>query len=354
MTNLDIAHQRLHNQHVAGTRLTTAADLVRWFGAVQAQEYVFSLWALGLRLPGTVEADIEQAVADRTIVRTWPMRGTLHFVAPEDARWMLKLLTPRVISRLTGMYRRVELDETVFAQSRDVIINALQGGKQLTRKAVYKVLEAAGISTAKQRGMHITGHLAQKGLICFGPREGKQQTVVLLDEWVPPARELARDEALAEVARRYFISHGPATVQDFAWWSGLVAADANAALEMVKSELIQEDSDGRTYWLSSSLPSATIPSSKAFLLPPFDEYTVAYKDRTAAHPFANTSETAYAIDANIVMGGKIIGRWKRTFKKDTVFVEPLPFAPMTAAERQAFTAVAYEYGRFLGMDVEFS
>jgi len=334
-----------------------AADLVRWFGAVQAQEYVFSLWALGLRLPGTVEADIEQAVADRTILRTWPMRSTLHFVAPEDARWMLKLLTPRVLTRFARMYGRVGLDEIVFAQSRDVVINALQGGKQLTRKAVYQVLEAVGISTAQQRGMFITGYLAQKGLICFGPRAGKQHTLVLLDEWIPPARVLEGDEALAELARRYFISHGPATVQDFAWWSGLVAADARAALEMVKSELVKAESDGRTYWLSPATPSTTsiaIPSSTAFLLPPFDEYTVAYQDRTAAHPLGNTPETEYGIGANILIDGQIIGIWKRTIQKSAVLIEAAPFTAMTAAEKQAFRKAAYEYGRFLGMDVEFS
>lgn len=182
-----------------------------------------------------VEADIEQALADRTIIRTWPMRGTLHFVAATDVRWMLELLTPRIVANnAQRLLRQFGLDEAVFARSKDLFVRALQGGKRLARNAMYEVLEAGGVSTAGQRGLHILGRLAQAGVICFGAREGKQQTFALLDEWAPTARRMARDEALAEIARRYFTSHGPATLQDFAWWSGLTVANAQAALELAR------------------------------------------------------------------------------------------------------------------------
>jgi hypothetical protein len=281
------------------------------------------------------------------------MRGTLHFVAPEDARWMLKLLTPRVITWMGRMYKQVGLDEAIFAQSEKVVINTLQGGKLLERKKMYRVLDAAGISTANQRGMHIIVYLAQKGIICFGPRQGKQHTLALLDEWIPPARELEREAALARLARRYFTSHGPATVQDFMWWTGLVAADARTALDLVQSELVSEEMNGRTYWLSPSTPTTTVTQSTAFLLPILDEYTVAYKDRTAVHPLGNSPETEYGIGANIVINGKLVGTWKRTIQKDSVLIEPIPFAPLSAAEQQAFVEAAHEYGRFIGLNVTF-
>jgi hypothetical protein len=208
MTNLEIMHQRLHNQLLTQQPFEKPADVVHWFGAMQGEDYKGALWALGLRLPKTTETDVERAVSKRTVVRTWPMRGTLHFVASEDVRWMLKLLTPRVIARSAGLYRKAGVDDAIFAQSRDVLIKALQGGKQLTRRAMFQVLEDNHISTTNQRGRHITVHLAQEGLICFGAREGKQLTFVLLEEWVPTAKTMERDEALAELTRRYFASHG--------------------------------------------------------------------------------------------------------------------------------------------------
>src|SRR5262245_18581978 len=281
MTSLDIPRLRLHNQQITQTSLEKPGELVAWMGAVQAQDYLGALWAVGLRMRDATEEMIEQAIADRTIIRTWPMRGTLHFVAPADVRWMLELLTPRVIARCRGQYRSAELDEAVFSHSCDVLVRALQGGKRLSRNAIYKALDAAHISTANQRGLHILGRLAQDGIICFGPREAKQQTFVMLDEWVPVSKSLEGDEALAELAKRCFSSHGPATLQDFVWWSGLTIADAKAGLEMVKPQFIQEVIDGQDYWFVSSLPVVKDLSPTAHLLPVYDEYTVAYKDRSA-------------------------------------------------------------------------
>lgn len=208
---MNIPFQRLSNQYLAKNRFADPGDVVAWFGAVQAQDYLGSLWGIGLRTIDACEGAVEKAIANRKIVRTWPMRGTLHFVPAADVRWMLKLLTPRVIARSAGRYRQLELDKRTFANSKKVFVRALEGGKQLTRTEMYKALEAAKISVAGQRGIHILGHLAQEGLICFGNRRAKQQTFVLLDEWVPENQSLNREEALAKLARCYFRSHGPAT-----------------------------------------------------------------------------------------------------------------------------------------------
>src|SRR5215475_2141464 len=189
MTNSDIARLRLHNQRIAGATFGRPADVVAWMGAVQAQDYRGALWAVGLRMRNAVEADIERALANRTIIRTWPMRGTLHFVAAADARWMLELLTPRVVeNNAQRLLRQFGLDEAAFARSKDLVALALQGAKQLTRNAMYEVIDTGGVSTAGQRGLHILWRLAQDGVICFGAREGKQQTFALLDEWAPKAK----------------------------------------------------------------------------------------------------------------------------------------------------------------------
>lgn len=351
----DIANQRLHNQHIAHHPFETPAEVVRWLGAIQAQDYLGALWTIGLRMNQATEAAIEQAVADRTIIRTWPMRGTLHFVAPEDARWMLNLLTPPVIARTAARHRQLELDEAVFARSKDLLVAALQGGKQLTREEMYAVLERGKISATGQRGYHILVQLAQEGLICWGPRSGKQQTFVLLDEWVPQSRQLDRDEALAAVATRYFTGHGPATLHDFMWWTGLKAADARTALDLAAGQLAQDSMDGKSYWMALDSPALPSPPPSAYLLPGFDEYLLGYTDRGAAlapqdapkiHPGGNG-----VFSPTIVVDGRVVGSWKRTLKKRAVTIEFDPFRPFTDAEQDAIAEAAGRYGDFLGLPV---
>jgi hypothetical protein len=352
MTKSDIARLRLHNQHISGATFDKPGEVVAWLVAVQAQDYLGALWAVGLRMRNAIEADVERALADRTIIRTWPMRGTLHFVAAADARWMLELLTPRIVANnAQRLIREFDLDESAFARSKELFARALQGGKQLTRNAMYRVLEAGGVTTASQRGLHILGRLAQDGFICFGAREGKQQTFVLLDEWAPKAKRMSRDESLAELARRYFTSRGPATLQDFAWWSGLTVADASAGLEMAKRRLAQESINGQTYWDAPSTPSGKDPSPAVYLLPAYDEYTVAYKDRSAVLDPAHAKQANSGngiIYPTIVVDGQVVGTWKRAIKKNTLAISHSPFAELRPAETRAITEAASRYGKFLG------
>jgi hypothetical protein len=353
MTPQDVAQSRLYYQQIATTKFKEPSQLVSWLGALQAQDYHGAKWSIGLRLPAATDADIEQAIADKTIIRTWPMRGTLHFVAAEDARWMLKLLTPRIIRQTAGRYRQLELDDAIFARSKELFTQALQGGKQLTRDEMHQLLEQANISTAGQRGYHILCRSAQDGFICFGPPRGKQQTFTLLDEWVPQVKSLARDEALAELARRYFMGHGPATLRDFVWWSGLTITDARAGLELIKSQLIQETVNGQTCWMSPEMPRLKYDLSTAYLLPGFDEYLLGYTDRSASldpayakqvHPGGNG-----VFAPTLISRGRVVGTWKRTFKKGAIVITPNPFNVLSQAETQAFAAAAERYGAYMNM-----
>ena len=352
MKNVDIARMRLHNQRLVGAGFDAPGDAVAWFAAVQAQDYLGSLWAIGQRLGDAVEADIERAVVQREIIRTWPMRGTLHFVAAADVRWMLELLTPRVVAgNAHRMQQYFGLDEAVIGRSAELFVRALEGDRQLKRTAMYEVLEAGGVATGDSRGLHILSRLAHDGLICFAAREGKQPTFALLDEWAPAARRLARDEALAELARRYFTSHGPATVEDFVWWSGLLTADAKAGLEMSKPHLTQAVVAGRVYWMAASPAAAGRAASRALLLPPYDEYTVAYKDRSAVldPAYAKLTLSGYGIFSPIVViDGQVVGTWKRAFKKGGLVITASPFAQLGAAATRALAAAANRYGKFLG------
>ena len=347
MTNLDIAHKRLHNQHIALADFEKPVDVVRWMGAVQAQDYPGALWAIGLRMRNAVASDIEQAIADGVIVRTHPMRGTWHFVAAEDVRWLLALMAPGRFASNALWYRRLELDEATFAKSNAIFAQMLQGGKQLTRKELAAALKQASISTEGLRLTFLLHRAELEAIICSGARRGKQITFALLDEVVPSSRMLKRDEALAELAQRYFTSHGPATLQDFMWWSGLAAADARAGLEMVKSQFIQETIDGKTYWLSPSTPTTKVASPTVYLLPPYDEYTVAYKDRSAVVDPAYIQQIGYAIfGPTIAIDGQILGTWKREFKKDRIAITTSTFTSLNEAHTRAIAAAIDRYQRF--------
>ncbi len=345
---MDIARQRLNNQQIARPAFATPAEVVAWLGAVQAQDYAGGKWAVGLRLPAATEPDIEQALADRTIVGTWPMRGTLHFVAATDVRWMLDLLTPRMVARAAARHRQLELDAATFSRARTLFMTALRGGKQLSRTAMYQLLDRAGISPDGQRGIHILWRLAQEGLICFGTREGKQQTLVLLDEWLPPAKPLARGEALAELARRYFTGHGPATVHDFTWWSGLRPVDAREAIELIKPRFLHELIAGQTYWFSEHQPTVRPRKPVLYLLPAFDEYLVGHKDRRAVLDPAHVPRLHALLSPAIVIDGQVAGTWGRSLRKGAVVVSSQPWVPLTDAEQRALDAAVRRYGAFLG------
>ena len=350
MTSSEILQARLFNQQISAHQFQTPGALVKWLGAVQAQDYLSALYAVGLRMNDTTEAVIEKAIADKTIVRTWPMRGTLHFVAPEDAKWMLALLTPRIISRTQGVYRQSGLDKNIFAKSRKLVTKALQIGKQLERKEIYAILEKAKISTSETRGLHILGFLAQEGLICFGPRMGKQQGFVLLDEWVPVSRNIKGDEALAELANRYFTSHGPASLQDFVWWSGLTVSDAKKGLDLVKNYFVDEKFNNQSFWMSEQTSFNTTRS--AFLLPAYDEYLVAYRDRSAALEPIHTKAvltTNGIFSPSLIINGKVEGTWKRTVNKNEVLLQIFPFKPLSQIKKKGIAYAAKQYSNFLGV-----
>ncbi|HZC06180.1 MAG TPA: winged helix DNA-binding domain-containing protein [Ktedonobacterales bacterium] len=354
MTTLPIAHQRLAHQRLARPDLATPAEVAQWFGAVQAQELPGALYAVSLRMPsGATEQGIERAIAERGIVRTWPMRGTIHFVPAEDAQWMLRLLARRTNRNAASIYRRAGLDDATFARAGDVLARALQGGKVAPRKQLYAALDAAGIATdGEQRGLHLLGYWAREGLICLGPRQGKQPTFTLLDEWVPNARKLDGDEALATLARRYFTSHGPATEQDFAWWSGLTLTEARLAMRLVERDFERTQMDGQTYWTSAAASSPTAPPEPSvYLLPQYDEFTVAYKDRRAAlHP-AFPDDPFRILGPVIVVDGRVVGSWKRRLTKDTVIISVTLFTPLNDEQRDGLARAAERYGRYLGLPV---
>jgi hypothetical protein len=360
MRSLNIAHQRLYNLHLAGTPLESPAAVVRRLGAVQAQDYGAAKWAVAQRTGGGTNAALDQALADGAILRTHVMRPTWHFVTPEDIRWLLALTAPRVKAALAYYDRRLELDDTSIGRSNAALAAALVGGRQLTRPELAAVLARAGftaVGTDGQRLGHLLMHAELDGVICSGARRGNQFTYALLAERAPHGAVLAREEALAALAERYFTSHGPATVKDFAWWSGLTAADAGHGLELVKSHLIDALIDGRAYWFTPSPPPEKESVPTAYLLPNFDEYMVGYADRSAVYDARHTATLDGRPDIlshhTMVIDGQIVGTWKRSRTRGGVVLEPSPFTARNEAELLALRAAAERYAEFLKLPVHF-
>ncbi len=351
-----IAGQRLHNQRLTRAGLRRPEDVIEWLGAVQAQEYEPAKWALALRMrDGTIEADVERAFEDGRILRTHVMRPTWHFVTPADIRWLTELTAPR-LQRLMSTYRRqLELDTDLLVRGTSMIERALRDRHYLTRNQLADRLARANLSFAGIRLAHLAMYAELEGVICSGPRREKQFTYALVAERAPQAVRFSRDEALATLTRRYFRSHGPATIRDFVWWSGLPTADARRGLEMNKARRLEID--GQPYWTIGALPETARRARPLHLLPIYDEYFVAYRDREAVPqgPSRVPSGGGDAVNFrhSLVIGGQIAGTWRTKRQSQGVIVDAFPLRRLTAPERQRLRDAVQRFERFLCTPVEF-
>ena len=353
MRNEDILKRRLYNHRLTGSGFEQPAQVVGWLGAVQAQDYPAAKWALGLRMQDATDQGIERAFAEGSILRTHVLRPTWHFVTPADIRWLLALTAPRVHAANAHYYHREGLDEQVFRRSQTALVKALQGGKHLTRKELSEVLEGEGISTQGLRLALIVMQAELEGVICSGPKRGKQYTYALLDERVPQIGQIEREEALARLTLRYFTSHGPATVHDFAWWSGLTVAEARRGIEITMPELEEEIVEGISYWLSPTGLAGTGGPVTAHLLPPYDEYIIAYKERDPVLDPKRAVIPQNAIFSGVIeAGGLAVGNWSRSLGQGTVSVDLKPFRGLTEAEAEDVEAAARRYAGFLGVELD--
>jgi hypothetical protein len=298
---------------------------------------------------------VDRAFADGSILRTHLLRPTWHFVAPEDIRWLLLLTGPRVHAANAFMVRKLEIDLSVLKKSYRALEKALDENIFLTRNEIGSVFERAGILAEGQRLAYIMMSAELDGLVCSGPRKGKQFTYALLEERVPPVKTLTRDEALAELTRRYFATRGPATLHDFTWWSGLTMLDAKAGIEMLSSEFVSEEINGQILWFPASAPLPREKNPIACLLPNYDEYFIGFRDRSAISKVARESgiqgdDPAFLAHI-LILAGQVIGGWRRTLKKDSVFVEITLITQLKRNEEKAVEQALQQFGEFLGLPV---
>jgi len=355
MTPNDISNIRLQNQQIASTNFQNVKDLVCWMGAMQSQDFNMAKWAIGVRLPHATDQIIEEAFRKGEIIRTHLLRPTWHIVSAVDIHWMLGLTAPHIKSSLRTRHKQLELSDSIISKSISVVEKSLEGGIHLTREEIMLRLQDAQISTDGQRASHLMLICELEGIVCSGAPKGKNQTYVLLEEWVPKPPSFNREDALAKLAQRYFTSHGPATIQDFIWWSGLPVKDAKKALEMIKSGFVSEKIDEQIYWHSGSNPASIYTNGEAYLLPAYDEFIISYRDRSASL-LANDHKKAISDNGLfrpvIVVNGKVRGIWKRQQTKDKVLIETDYFRPVTPETKNEIEAASKRYGQFLNQKTE--
>jgi len=364
MENQNIVRHRLANQRISD--LVSGAkrpeDALASMGAMQAQDYPAALWAIGLRCENSTQKDIEAAIAEKRIVRTWLLRGTLHFVASSDIHWMVRLLAPRLTAYSASRERQLGIGDDIVKKSKTLFARALEGGRRLRRDEMYEVLKKGRITAKDMRGYHLLYRAASDGLICFGAHDGKRPTFTLLDEWIVDRKEISDDRALGELASRYFTSHGPATIKDYVWWSGLKVSDAKTGVEGASPQLVEEEIGGKTYYAPRNEPKSRDDGRTVHLLPAFDEYLVGYSDRSAMLGNEKTQERLRSgkitfthsngiFLPTLVIDGEVVGTWKRRDDDGKAILTVQTFVKLDDEQLEGVKRAAERYGDFLGVPV---
>ena len=351
---LAIVRRRMRAQRLTGEPFAAAAEAVAWSGAVQAQEYAEAVWSVGMRLRDCTMSDVEAACGRGEILRTHVMRPTWHFVAAADLRWLLRLTGRRVQAKAAGRLRELGLDAQTLARAEETLAHRLADGEPRTRRELAGPLAAAGIEPAGQRIAHILMHAELEGVLCSGPRRGRQHTYVALEglQHVPAAPERSREDDVAQLVLRYFTSHGPATVRDFSWWSGLTIADAKAGVRAAGGRLVAEvDAEG-TPWIAAPKTAAAPATREALLLGTYDEMLVAYRELRSLR--ADGRPSTELLRRPIMIDGRAIGGWTRRSTRRSVTVEVVLRATPSRRQREALHAAADRFGAFVGLPATLS
>jgi hypothetical protein len=334
----DIGLLRLAALRLVGPGEPTAADAVRLLGAVQAQDYPGALTSVALRTANRSRADVEAALDAGEVVRSWPMRGTLHLVAADDLRWFLDTVGVRALAGIGKRWAGLELDEAQAERARELVLQGLTVRERASRAELLAAIAEGGIAVTGQRGYHLLWYLSQTGTLCLGPTDGAgEQLFVLLDDWVRDERRLERDEALAELALRFFTGHGPASVADLVRWAGTTVRDARAGLAEVRDRLEAVTVDGTEYLMDPATPdrlaAARAEAEGVLLLPGFDEFVLGYGDRTAVVPAEFAARIVPGNNgmfrSTVVHRGQVVAvwRWNGRGAKRTPAVEPFTELP---------------------------
>lgn len=352
---MEISKVRLFSQRIDSQEFKSANDVVRWMGAVQSQDYSMAKWAIGVRLKNPRESEIESSIDKGEIIRTHLLRPTWHFVSPRDIYWMLHLSSSKIRSSAKARHKQLELTGPIIKKAEQILEKSLFKEKSLTRDEISEEFHKSKIKTDENRLSHIMLCAELDEVVCSGPTKKNKLTYSLLAERVPHRIELSREESIAELTRRYFLSRFPATLNDFAWWSNLSLTEARAGMDSVKTDFMAETIDSVKYWIPESYSIKSFKRPSVQILPAFDEFLISYKDRSSSLSLIHNKKT---ISDNgifrppIVENGQVAGLWKRTIWKNKVIIETSYFTPQDPSIRILIEKNIMKYGQFLGKDPE--
>jgi len=351
----DVAVARTVAQRISVAGEPTVAATAGAMLGTQAQDLAAATWGLVLRTPGADAAAVQAALADRSVVRGWPARGTLFLVAADDLRWLTELLAPRSLAASAGLWRRAGLEPRHFALAEEAVVAALAEHGQLSRPDLLGAVARHGVDTAGERGSHLLRWLSARCVIVFAAPRGTQQRFALFDDWIPDSRRIDdREEALAEYVRRWLARRGPATVRDVAWWAGLTLTEARHAVSLVDD--VEATVVGDATWIERSegqAGRARPARGDLRLLPPFDELLLGYGAREASLDPADASRLVPASNGlflpAVTIDGRVVGTWRRTIARGSVAVEVDPWVAWTERRRAQVRRRAERYAQHLGL-----
>jgi hypothetical protein len=349
---LRLRSQRLHPDFA----MTSAHDLAAHLCGLQAQDVKAGTLSFRPRSAGLTAGDVDHARnVDRTIVRMWVMRNTLHFIPAEDVHWLLALLGPKSIRQTQRRREQLGLSEPVVERGIGLIRELLQNGP-MPRAALIKNINQHGIPTEGQAGIHLLARAALEGVICYGPDTGKQMTFVLLDQWLRDSPRIQPADPLAGLAGRYLAAYAPSAPEDFARWAGITLSDARAGFAALEDALVAVRVEGEPAWLLESQAGwLDAPDERPVvrLLPNFDTYLLGWRSRDSILParYADRIHPGGGIlHASVMFNGRIVGRWKSVKGKSALTIEVEPFQRLSGAALDMLEDEAENVAQFLDLD----
>lgn len=350
MNAKEILYIRLCNQLLAGNSFKEPHEVVSYMGAMQSQAFVMARWAIGVRIPGLTDQRVKKAIDEAQIVRTHILRPTWHFVAAEDIHWMSDLSMPRLRPIYISYARMLGVDDNIFDKHWQDIEKLLRDDNHLTRVELRECLELNGKVIDDNAIKRILSFAELEGLICNGRIKGNKQTFCLLQERIPKTQVLSKEEALEKLARKFFMSHAPATLPDFIWWSGLLASDAKRALELIKDDFVSETINGRIFYMGNDMKVPSKTEDSILLLPQFDEMVVSYKDRSEMiedEHYGKVMTKNGLFSPTVMFNGEIIGSWRKVMNKKKPEVEFSFFKKTTKKMQSLYNKAGKAYLEFL-------
>jgi hypothetical protein len=339
------------------------AKIVQNVGGLQAQDSDAMALAVGVRGEELTTDDVAHALAEeRTVVRTWGVRGTLHLLATKDLGWLLPLIGPVFQAASSRRLLELDLDDNTLTRGVAALRELLQGRGPMTKSEILYALQQRDIEPEGQAFIHLIRHAALGGVLCLGPDRGSKATYVLLSDWAKLGKPLSIEKAYMTLTRRYLEAYAPTTPEDMGAWSGLPMVEIRKAWQTLKSVLLEVEVNGSPAWMLHSqatwLDEVREPDLEAEpvvrLLPAFDIFLLGYKKRDLILPPAYIKQVNAGggmLKPVLLVNGRVVGTWKSYRKGDGLEVSVKMFEELEEDVHAALDEAGQKSGQFLQKEI---